>query len=91
MTTFLPTCLLYPTCLFLDMKKNPTYTFITPYTFTKFCKIFLPTQLLCPTLVLETPEYIAVTSRTSKLQVFKVWQFWDLKPSLPRESQMVPV
>ena len=29
---------------------------------------------------------LAVTSRASKLQVFKVWKLWDLNPGLPRES-----
>ena len=40
--------------------------------------------------VSKNVKNIAVTSRTSKLQVFKVWQLRDLNPRLPRESQMVP-
>ena len=58
MNIFLPTCLLCPTCLFQVGKKIPTFTFNTPYMFIFFHEFFLPTQLLRPTLILGTPEYI---------------------------------
>ena len=35
--------------------------------------------------VYKNVKYIAVTSRASKLQVFKVQELRDLKPVLPRE------
>ena len=58
---------------------RPTHLFF-------FYEFFLPTQLLRPTLILGTPEYIAVTSSASKLQIFKVRPGRDLNPDLPRES-----
>ena len=36
--------------------------------------------------VSENVKYIAVPSRASKLQVFKVLPSWDLSPGHPRES-----
>ena len=36
--------------------------------------------------VSKNSNYIAVTSRASKLQVFKVWPSRDLNPGLLRES-----
>ena len=36
--------------------------------------------------VSKNVKYIAVTSRASKLQVFKVGELRDLNPGLPRES-----
>ena len=58
---------------------RPTHLFF-------FYEFFLPTQLLRPTLILGTPEYIAVTSSASKLQIFKVRPGRDLNPGLTRES-----
>ena len=47
-------------------------------------------ELSCPNRqrleVSKNVKYIAVTLRTSKLQVFKVRQLWDLNPCLPLES-----
>ena len=51
-------------------RKFPTYTINMPYTFIEFQEIFLPTQLLCPTLILETLEYIKyynIFGRTSDI------------------------
>ena len=36
----------------------PSYKFIWPYMFINFLKIFLPTRLFRPTLVLGTLEYV---------------------------------
>ena len=47
-------------------------------------------DLSCPNRqrleVSENVKYIAVTSRASKLQVYKVRELRDLNPALPRES-----
>ena len=39
--------------------------------------------------VSKNVKYIAVTSRASKLQIFKVWPGWDLNPGLPGKSHNI--
>ena len=43
--------------VYCNVPNFPSYMFIWPCTFINFPKIFLPSRLFRPTLVLGTPEY----------------------------------